>query len=193
MAFSIANTRDQAKFLLQLATDPASIDHKHQKSDGDCHKIDSVRANRDRIDRAQLQDRYEIDMPKSLSERIADRAKTRKPSAIGKNRASFLAVRDDVKQALDDGWPVKTIWETLREEGKVSFGYDAFIGYVNRLIRRSAVRQGAALQTEPAPPAKAGGAGEDSKGGATARPRPAAPNPARGFTFDSTPKKEDLL
>jgi hypothetical protein len=43
-------------------------------------------------------------------------------------------MRGDVKQAIDDGWPVKTIWETLHEEGKVSFSYQAFRGYVNRLI-----------------------------------------------------------
>lgn len=70
---------------------------------------------------------------KTLTERIADRAKT-VPSSRGKNRASFLAVRDEVADALKD-WPVKAIWETLRAEGKIEFGYDAFISYVNRHIR----------------------------------------------------------
>ena len=60
-------------------------------------------------------------MAKSLSERIAQRVSTRQPSRTGKNRASFLAVRDDVKKALDDGWPVKVIWDTLRDEGKIEF------------------------------------------------------------------------
>ena len=74
-------------------------------------------------------------MAKSFSEHIALRVSARQPSRTGKNRASFLAVRNDVRKALDDGWPVKAIWDTLRDEGKIEFGYDAFIGYVNRLIR----------------------------------------------------------
>lgn len=62
-------------------------------------------------------------MAKSLSERIAQRVSAKQPSRTGKNRASFLAVRDDVRKALDDGWPVKVIWDTLRDEGKIEFGY----------------------------------------------------------------------
>jgi hypothetical protein len=73
-------------------------------------------------------------MPNSLSQRIAEHAKTKAPTVAGKNRAAFLTVREEVKGALDDGWPIKTVWETLREEGKIEFGYDAFIRYVDRLI-----------------------------------------------------------
>ena len=61
-------------------------------------------------------------MAKSLSERIAQRVSAKQPSRTGKNRASFLAVRDDVREALDDGWPIKVIWDTLRDEGKISSG-----------------------------------------------------------------------
>ncbi len=80
---------------------------------------------------------YETVMTKNLSVRIAERTAQKKPSRNGQNRATFLAIRGDVKQALDDGWPVKTIWETLHEEGKVSFSYQAFRGYANRLILSS--------------------------------------------------------
>ena len=76
-------------------------------------------------------------MTKNLSARIAERAARKKPPRNGQNRVTFLAMREDVKQAIDDGWPVKTIWETLHEEGKVSFSYQAFIGYANRLILSS--------------------------------------------------------
>jgi len=74
-------------------------------------------------------------MIKSLSDRIAERMNTRKLTRSGRNRANFLAVRNEVKQAIDDGWPIKAIWATLYDEGKIAFGYDAFISYVNRLIR----------------------------------------------------------
>jgi hypothetical protein len=74
-------------------------------------------------------------MAKSLSERIAQRAAGARRG--GKNLASFLAVRDDVKEALQDGWAVKVIWRTLHDEGKITFSYDAFNNYVNRLIQNA--------------------------------------------------------
>lgn len=68
---------------------------------------------------------------KTLSERIAARVKTKR----SQNRAAFLALRSEIAQAMADGWPIKTIWQTLHEEGKVSFGYEAFINHVKRLIK----------------------------------------------------------
>ena len=130
-------------------------------------------------------------MAKSLSERIAQRVSTRQPSRTGKNRASFLAVRDDVRKALDDGWPVKVIWDTLRDEGKIEFGYDAFIGYVNRLIRN----------VEPTPPAKPpADQVKADKPAPKAKAKTDAPQepkkeatPIGGFNFNPKPNKEDLL
>ena len=75
----------------------------------------------------------------SLSARIAEAVK-KKPtlSHSVQNRAAFLILRSEIKQALDDGWTVKRIWETLSEEGKVDFCYTAFVGYTNRLILSTA-------------------------------------------------------
>ena len=131
-------------------------------------------------------------MAKSLSERIAERVKAKKPSKIGKNRAAFLAVRDDVKQALDDGWPVKTIWETLHEEGKITFNYDAFIGYVNRLIRCGKQNQAAASPLAPAAADQRKGSNDQIAKGPPVK-KPAPPPNIGGFKFESIPKKEDLL
>jgi len=132
-------------------------------------------------------------MAKSLSARIAERIARKKPVGNVRNRAAFLALRGEVKQAIDDGWPVKTIWETLHDEEKVAFSYQAFRGYVNRLIL--------------SPPAN----GEATPASVVAdQPRQAAPRlapqsakqpsewkpekpAATGFTFNRTPKKEDLL
>ena len=120
-------------------------------------------------------------MAKSLSERIALRVSARQPSRTGKNRASFLAVRDDVRKALDDGWPVKAIWDTLSAEGKIEFGYDAFIGYVNRLIRNA--------ESSPARP-PAGQVKADKR----ARKGKAKASSSIGvFDFNPKPNKEDLL
>lgn len=126
-------------------------------------------------------------MAKRLSARIAERTGRKTPSRGGKNRAAFLAVRDDVKEAIDDGWPVKEIWETLYEEGKVSFSYETFRTYVNRLIRAKR------LETE-----RDRVAGKDAGGGKSDQGsvRPVHKNSTAGlpsFTFNPTPNKDDLL
>ena len=132
---------------------------------------------------------------KSLSERIAERAKTKKqPGRASKNRAAFLAVRDEVRQALDDGWPVKEVWETLYAEGAISFRYDAFIGYVRKLIRQPQATS-PTVAAVPEPPAKPHAPTRPKKELASGSAEPVVTKPSTpgGFSFDSTPKKEDLL
>ena len=133
---------------------------------------------------------YETVMTKNLSVRIAERTAQKKPSRNGQNRATFLAIRGDVKQALDDGWPVKTIWETLHEEGKVSFSYQAFRGYANRLILSSPASR-ATVSTPMAVDSWIGKQRNPATAQATEK-SPEGPT-TTGFTFNRTPKKEDLL
>ena len=129
-------------------------------------------------------------MTKNLSVRIAERAAQKKPSRNGQNRATFLAIRGDVKQALDDGWPVKTIWETLHEEGKVSFSYQAFRGYANRLILSSPASR-TTVSTPMAVDSRIGR--QHGPATAQATEKNAGGPTTSGFTFNRTPKKEDLL
>lgn len=118
-------------------------------------------------------------MAKSLSERIAARAKAAKQSRGGKNRATILALRADIKGALADGWPIKAIWETLHDEGKVRFGYQSFRNYVNRLILEK--------------PATSLSSTADKATDQTEKPTPAKSEGIAGFKFNSIAKKEDLL
>ena len=129
-------------------------------------------------------------MTKNLSARIAERAARKKPPRNGQNRVTFLAMREDVKQAIDDGWPVKAIWETLHEEGKVSFSYQAFIGYANRLILSSSASR-TTVSTPMAVDSRIG----KQRGPATAQAteKTLEGQTTSGFTFNRTPKKEDLL
>ena len=110
----------------------------------------------------------------------------RHPSRTGKNRASFLAVREDVRKALNDSWPVKAIWDSLRDEGKIEFGYDAFIGYVNRLIR----------DAEPLPAKSPADQVKADKSAPKGKAKTDAPQKSRAegvFNFNSKPNEEDLL
>ena len=109
-------------------------------------------------------------MAKSLSARIAERARGQVPDQKGKNRAAFLAHRDDIRHALNDGWAVKVIWATLKDEGKIAFSYQAFTGYVKRLIPPKTAVQPKHTTSSSAP----------------------IPT-SKEFTFNSTPNKEELL
>jgi len=122
-------------------------------------------------------------MTKSLSERIAARAAGKKPSHGGQNRAVFLALRVDIKQALDDGWPIKSIWETLHAEKKIDFSYQAFWNYVNHLIL--------------SPPAPTNQVSDQKLNAKTTqsgqKPKTTEAPTMGGFTFNPTPNREDLI
>lgn len=112
---------------------------------------------------------------RSLSERIAERARAKSATSPRSNRAIILALREDIQQALDDGWSVLAVHQTLHEEGRVTFSYQAFRRYVNQIhLGKPAV--------------------------VTRRPRqlskPAFKDsavPASRFSFDPIPNKEELI
>ena len=112
---------------------------------------------------------------KTLSERIAERAREKSACAPHSNRAIILALRNDIQQALDDGWSVLAVYQTLYDEGRVIFSYQAFRRYVNRIHLGK-------LATEKRPP---------KQPNKTAFKSSAAP--ATGFSFNPTPNKEELL
>ena len=64
-------------------------------------------------------------MSKSYPELLGEWVKRRESSKREKNVVAFLAVRDDVKAALDAGFAVKTIWANMHEQQRVAFGYDS--------------------------------------------------------------------
>lgn len=133
-------------------------------------------------------------MAKNLSDRIAARYKAKPLSTASRNRAAFLAVRPEVKTALKDGWRMVQIWETLVAEKQLSFGYDTFTRYVNKLIKEPA--------TEPAKVDKPETVAllAPSKSKVPVRQpvnidpsKPAQNTSMPDFRFNPNPKKEDLL
>ena len=120
-------------------------------------------------------------MTKSLSERIAERVNgVSKHSAVTRNRAAFMAVKEEVRQALDDGWCRKLIWETLKEEGKIPFEYQTFL--------RMTKKTGLDIQVN-----------EDEKIDPKGKDETVTNNPIKasgalaGFNFDANAKKEDII
>ena len=114
-------------------------------------------------------------MGNSLSARIAAKQIERNVSDKSVNKAAFLALKKDIDSALADGWSIKLVWETLVEEGKISFSYKTFCGYVARLI------------TSEKKPSIQENTKEDEKA------KNKAKNEIRGFTFNPKPNLEELL
>ena len=79
-------------------------------------------------------------MAKSYTEQLAEWVKKREASRPrqDKNVVAFLAVRADVKDAMDAGYALKTIWEHLHETGKIAYRYETFLKHVKRHIKHAA-------------------------------------------------------
>ncbi len=72
-------------------------------------------------------------MTRTLSERIA--LFTDKHKNTGKQFLPvFIALKPDIEQALQDGWTVYQVWDTLYAEGKIKCSYQWFRTLVNRHI-----------------------------------------------------------
>ena len=126
-------------------------------------------------------------MGKTYSEELAEWLKgreARKPRH--KHVVAFLAVKSDVQTALDAGYAMKTIWEHMKETGRRRCRYETFTQHVKRYIKTAPV----AAVSSPSPSSDSLTKGVISNVKAAL---PASPPKIAGFTFDATPKKEDLL
>ena len=135
-------------------------------------------------------------MAKSYSQQLAEWVKQRPSTRRDKNVVAFLAVRDDVKEALDEGYAVKTVWAHMYESKRIEFGYDTFLNYVNRHLRPPEQQPAIAPNQVAGMPASVPKADPPKPAAKQpAAPRPAAPAPGQpaGFTFNPAPNKEELL
>ncbi|MDR1519001.1 MAG: TraK family protein [Planctomycetota bacterium] len=71
---------------------------------------------------------------KSLLQLLAERSVGDGSDRRARNYAVFLAVKDEVAEAFEQGWSLRRIWRVLKDEGGIPFGYDAFRRYVRRCI-----------------------------------------------------------
>lgn len=100
--------------------------------------------------------------------------------------AAFLAVRTNVIEAMTAGYALKTIWEHMHETGRVPFRYETFLKHVRRHITNASVESVNSYSKRQTK--------DDNKSGATTTSelRKREASPAGGFSFNATPKKEDL-
>ncbi len=111
--------------------------------------------------------------------------KSTRPRTIAK--ISFLALKNDIEEALSSGFTMLMIWEHLRETKRLEVSYNTFTKYVSTHITNKKAETEKKTEQRPArlaAPQK------------TKDVTPAA-KPMRekgtGFTFNPTPNPEDLL
>ncbi|MGX6643280.1 TraK family protein [Legionella pneumophila] len=73
-------------------------------------------------------------MKKSLIENITTSKKGQQRMNTRKNKVAFLAMREEISEALEKGWSITIIWETLRDEGSFTVTYNTFRLYVLRYL-----------------------------------------------------------
>ncbi len=126
-------------------------------------------------------------MAKNYTDELAEWVKKRKALSRRRDRnvVAFLAVRADVKAAIEAGYALKTIWEHLHELGKIGYRYETFLKHVRRHITQASANQDKSVSkpepktaVEPTPPSE---------------PKRSKAPTVGGFTFDATPNKEDLI
>lgn len=73
-------------------------------------------------------------MKKSLTEKIMTFKQSQQTTNVRKNKVAFLAMREDISDALEKGWSITVIWETLRDEGSFTATYNTFRLYVLKYL-----------------------------------------------------------
>lgn len=70
---------------------------------------------------------------------------------VRKNKVAFLALKDDISEALEKGWSVTTIWETLRDEGSITASYNTFRLYILKYLngQKPGCSQNEAVEQRP--------------------------------------------
>jgi hypothetical protein len=133
-------------------------------------------------------------MAKSYNEQLAEWVRQRTHSARhDKNRVAFLGVKEDVREALDQGWPVKTIWAHMVEQKRIGFGYDTFLVYVKRHLRPAAEPVAAPRSRGPRPTAPPPTGSTESRTPRASVQAPPVQDQLPGFTFNAAPNREELI
>lgn len=117
----------------------------------------------------------------------------KKSTPRNKNLVAFLAVRADIKEALDAGYPVKTVWENMHELKRIEFGYDTFLNYVNRQIRRPQANQSIPKVEPDSAAISKDSISKPPEDHTKPTTKTTKPGTLSGFTFNPVPNAEELF
>lgn len=73
-------------------------------------------------------------MKKSLTDNISTSKQSQQRTNARKNKVEFLALREDISEALEKGWSTTVIWETLMDERSFTATYNTFRLYVLKYL-----------------------------------------------------------
>ncbi|MFO3391928.1 TraK family protein [Legionella pneumophila serogroup 8] len=123
-------------------------------------------------------------MKNSLIESMMAADINQRNTSARKNKVEFLALKDDISEALEKGWLMTSIWETLRDEGSFTASYNTFRLYVLEYLNGQ--KPGYSQKVSPSPkPKKLVKNNSVKKGKAT--------NEIKGFTYNPIPNIDELL
>lgn len=135
-------------------------------------------------------------MEKPYPEVLGEWVRTDGASRPDRNLVAFLAVRDEVREAVAAGYSVAAIWRNLHAKKRIEVCYETFRRNVNRYVRQTSVGSPSvkrmASSTYPAQ-SKPGPAPPKMSSTTSPAPRTKSPGAIPGFTFNPKPNKEDLI
>ena len=79
----------------------------------------------------------------SISEKL-----NRKPERKGSKKLKFLALQNQIAEALNNGHSVVAVWELLRDEKLLEITYPQFTLYVRTYIKKNILEQSIAQKSE---------------------------------------------
>ena len=132
-------------------------------------------------------------MKTSYTDQLAEWIKEKKSTPRNKNLSAFIAVRADIKTALDAGYPVKTIWENMRDLKRIEFGYDTFLNYVNRQLRRTQENMSAQPVTQDSAEISIERKAQKPDDASPKTTKITKPGTLPGFTYNPNPNIEELF
>lgn len=123
-------------------------------------------------------------MKKSLIEAMMAADQNQRKTPARKNKVEFLALKEEISEALEKGWPMTAIWETLRGEGSFTASYNTFRLYILEYLNGQ--KPGYSQKDSPSPkPKKLVNKNAVKKSNAT--------NEIKGFIYNPIPNIDELL
>ena len=75
-------------------------------------------------------------MAKKYTKELSDWIKKEDELKVQRSKKliAFLAVKNDITEAIELGFPISTIWQHLQSKGSIDYQYNTFLRYVRKHI-----------------------------------------------------------